>query len=269
MSVLSPPAISSETTYLYAVVPGDCPELEPPLGLVRSGELAAVVSAPPACFLELASELGHKGARAESLESLEEALRTHEEVIERLQPDSIVPLRFGTTLRSRDDVVDFLRRNDRALCESLARVAGRAEWTLRVWARPPTSSPAAEDHAPAARSGRAYLERRRDEKEAISRERRERDEMAAAITARLSPVVSGMTEPSPTPPVGRAAEDDPAALVLHLVCLVSRGEERWLEVLEQAVKEVTEDGQAEVTGPWPPYHFVSLFELPESAEEKR
>lgn len=256
MTVLHSSAESTETAYLYAVVPGDCPELDAPLRVIRQGALAAVISPPPVDFLELATELHRPEVDPRALAGLEPALRAHEEVVESLATEALVPLRFGTTLRSSLDVSSFLERNAEVLTETLQRVAGQAEWSVRLWADG-GSQGAQKSPGGAPSSGRDYLEQRRDERTRRAEARRSRGLAAEQITGRLAPVVSEVVEPG-----GASGETEGGRhLILHLVCLVpSIDEGRFLEMLDSAVAELVPGSRAEVTGPFPPYHFVSPLE---------
>lgn len=63
-------------------------------------------------------------------------------------------------------------------------------------------------------------------------------------------------------PPGGPVHPEGAHAVVRLACLVPRSsEEHFFDALDDAMADVGDDAYAEVTGPWPPYHFVSLPEL--------
>lgn len=256
MTLTDTPPRETLPVYLYAVVPADSAEPAPPLRLICHEDLAVVVSPPPSPFLALAAQLREESVESESLSRLEGALRSHEEAIERLRASSVVPLRFGTTVATSSDVARFLELNAPALRDSLSRVAGQGEWSVRVYADE-TAAPAREqlEGSAAPSSGRDYLESRRRERRLLEDERQRREEVANVIESRLK---SAASELSALPP---SASDRDRRLLLGWVCLAPReAEERLLAALEEAM-EATEGARAELTGPWAPYHFVSSLRL--------
>ncbi len=257
MTVSAAPLPETAPVYLYAVVAADCEDPMPPLRLIRRGDLAVAISPPPSPFVELAAQLKEGGTAGEGLSHLEEALMAHEGAIEGLRSSSVAPLRFGTTVASSADVALLLELNADSLRHSLARVAGRAEWSVRVFTEEPApAGPPEEPSAP--RSGRAYLERRRRERSLVDEERHRREEAAAAIESRLQ---DAGAELAVLPESARDREVEGRSLLLACVCLAPReAEERLVAALEEAVK-ATGDARAELTGPWPPYHFVSALRL--------
>ncbi len=256
----------AESLYLYAVVPGDSPEVSPPLSLIRHGSLAAVASEPPGALAELAVQLEQAEGDRVGLASLEDAVRTHEAAIERVTAVSVVPLRFGTTVRTTDDVHRLLELHGEAFSSSLSRVAGQVEWSVRVWTdSAPKAAETGSDDTSAA-SGRAYLERRRLAKESTQRDRAWRERVGARIAERLAAVASEVSLSYDG--TGGPPQPDGVQVLARLVCLVPRSsEEVWLDTLDAAMTDVGADVYADVTGPWPPYHFVSLPRLVGRAAE--
>lgn len=257
MTLSAGPVQATVPVYLYAVVPADCEDPMPPLRLIRQRDLAAAISPPPSPFVELAAQLKEGGTGGEDLSRLEEALRAHEGAIEGLRCSSVAPLRFGTTVASSADVALLLELNADSLRHSLARVAGRAEWSIRVFTElPVAATPSEEPSGPS--TGREYLERRRRQRSLAEEEHRRREEAASAIESRLQTAVSELAA-LPEAMGDKAPEGE--QLLFSCVCLAPReDEERLVTALEKAMEE-TEGARAELTGPWPPYHFVSPLRL--------
>lgn len=265
----APPAAAR---YVYAVVPAGTalPAGRHELEAVASGGLAAVVSAVPASLRAgaaggAAGEAVAAEAVAARLRKLEPALRKHESVLEALMgtaTEGVVPLRFGTVVTSTEAVRRLL--DERALTwrRSLTRVSGRAEWSVKVWwdgdwpAREAGGSGAGGAHergvAPAG-AGIAYLRERRLARDRGRVMRREVADALAAIGRDLDAASVERTD------AGARSEGGRRTPLLHSACLVERcAEERLCEALSSSLAR---HGQghltAEVTGPWPPYHFVA------------
>lgn len=198
---------------LYAIC--DHPELPPPDGLegYRQGALLAV---------------GQQGGGpvADALTAMLE----HERVAEELMEDrTVLPLRFGTELADADAVTAVLGERQEEFLDSLDRVRGRVELSVRAIA--PEEAPA----APAV-SGREYLEARI------------RDERAA--TALHEPLAAVAVD------AARRAAGTPGER-LRAAYLVDR---ESVPAFRAAVDELQREhpGTAILcTGPWPPYSFTA------------
>jgi Gas vesicle synthesis protein GvpL/GvpF len=112
--------------YVYGILPGDV-ELnadidgvgDPPgkVGLVRSGDLAALVSE-----VDLAQPLGSP-----------EDLRAHQEILDSVIAGSpVLPLRFGAVLTNEDAVAqELLEPNHDEFAEALEQLDGRVEYVVK------------------------------------------------------------------------------------------------------------------------------------------
>ena len=191
---------------------------------------------------------------------LEEKARAHEGVLVRAAVAApVVPLRFGTIVRERDDVASLLARNEESFERTLALVDGRWELGVKGW----QSEPAVEDAGgpasggPAsegAASGRAYLEQRRAERRRADVAAGERATVAAAAHQRLlARAVDGVVNrPQPRELTGR---DD--AMILNGAYLVERDDDALGREVDSLNLEYGSRGYSfELTGPWPPHNFV-------------
>jgi hypothetical protein len=124
-----------------------------PLPRVRGLErapLEAIADEPLAAVLSRHAEAPHEPAL--------EALSAHESVVESLMAErAVLPMRFGTTLPSADDLRAALAERREVLLEALDRVRGRVE--LAVRAMLPAGRAAAAPES-AATSGSDYLRAR-------------------------------------------------------------------------------------------------------------
>jgi hypothetical protein len=156
---------------------------------------------------------------------------------------AIVPARFGTIFSGEAALVKNVTGRKNALRKVFDRVADADEWGVKVFA---------EKKAPArvteARSGKDYLR----QKAAQIRQRPERkdpelQEFAAALekTARDAA------------PSGKVSGTQPS-LLWQATFLVPRSRRKqWEKVLGAFVTRWDGQRRIEVSGPWPPYSFVS------------
>jgi hypothetical protein len=266
----APPADHGEALYLYGVVSADEPPPTTVAGVIPGGPietvahegLAAVVSRVPL------SEFGdeHLKRNLERMEWLERTARGHEAVIENVRAQStMIPMRMCTLFRGTDSVCEMLAREAEPLADALGRLVGRSEWGVKALADvarihvalSSKTAPVTPDDDREA--GRRYLEGRQAERRvarevdrwlhtAIS-EAHETLGAAAAMSLRnplQSPELSGY-------------EDE---MVLNGVYLIADAAfDRFRTRVDELNERYTPIGlRLELTGPWPPYNFVSLPE---------
>ena len=174
-----------------------------------------------------------------------ESLRAHDDVVRRMTGrfDAVLPARFGSLAPDADAIRAALEDRAPSLSAALARVRGREQMTLRVFATGEKAgaaeSPviAADDAGPGAR----YLSAR-------AREGRGADVpgLRSFLDRLASVVVAEAVEAHQAPPL--------AASVYHLI---GRGTS---VVYRDAVRRAGEEAAAVrivVSGPWPPYAFAA------------
>ncbi|HEX8291544.1 MAG TPA: GvpL/GvpF family gas vesicle protein [Pyrinomonadaceae bacterium] len=235
------------------------------LEAIEAGGLAAVVSAVP---LEVYGE----GALAERLSdaawTATRALR-HERVAEHFaRRAAVVPLRFGAIYLRRGGVASMVEERAAQFREVLARLEGRDEWGLNVYAerarlREEVTNLSARlremaGRAEASTPGQAYLLRKkieglRDEEARAETRRvaREAEETLAAAcdgVARLRVLKDEATE-----------QGELAARLAFLVRREGFGDFR--AAAERLADRYTPLGfRFELTGPWPAYNFAAAGE---------
>lgn len=261
------PADGGDALYLYGVV--SATELPAatvagvvpggPIETVAHGGLAAVVSQVPL------SEFGdeHLKRNLERMDWLERTARGHEAVIEAVRAQStMVPMRMCTLFRSTQSVREMLAREAQPLDDALARLAGRSEWGVKALADLSRIQVAlSAETAPVTPSdtleaGRRYLEGRQAERR-VARQvdgwlRTAVSEVhdtlgAAAVLSRRNPLQA---------PEVSGYEDE---MVLNGVYLVADAAfDRFRARVEEFNERHIATGlRLELTGPWPPYNFVS------------
>lgn len=203
---------------------------EAPLLLVEGDALSVVVSpvSPP-------SLQPPDPAAALTYRSVVDAVHAHR---------AIVPLRFGTTVPTKEKARGLLARHRDAVGVHLERFEGRVEVGVRLEVDP---SFGASEEPPVQEgdSGRAYLEARRDER------RRTADRIDTLFTAYRTAVGTACVDAT----AEWTDESDPP--VVSLAFLVPRSQEEPIRDRLSTVSPAEVD-EAYVVGPWAPYSFAEL-----------
>jgi hypothetical protein len=181
---------------------------------------------------------------------VEAKVRAHDRVVKSaLATGSVIPFRFCTVVRSPDDVRDLLTRHHDRVTATLAELAGKSEWGVKVYAAP-TDAGGDEPESGEA-SGAAYLRR----KSRAGEEQRESLQAAHGRAAALHEELTAIARGAVTLPAHRRRGEEGRPLVLNVAYLVADAD---LERFHAAVAAGAEGLSVEVTGPWPPYNFAHL-----------
>ncbi|MGW6734804.1 GvpL/GvpF family gas vesicle protein [Streptomyces sp. NPDC055013] len=231
-----------------------------PVTLVRSGALAAAVSAVPG---EEFSESALK-SRLEDLDWLESTARAHHLVIETLAARvTVLPLRLATVYLDESRVEQMLSERQEAFAELLDRFDAHVEWGVKVYAE---VSPASESAAPAAAPGsstadaapgRAYLRTRRQHRQAHEDTRRAAEEAVRRTEERARGLAVERSRHRPQQGTLADARGENLANDAYLVPrhLAAEFRERMLRAADDLPGV-----RVEVTGPWAPYSFATPAE---------
>jgi hypothetical protein len=189
-----------------------------PLDTIADGPLVAVLS---------------RHARAPDEPALD-ALQAHEHVVESLMAGrTVLPMRFGTSLPSADDVRDALAERRDVLLEALDRVRGRVELAMRAML-PPASAAAAP--LPPAANGSEYVRLRLARAHTLAA-------LHEPLTA-LAVAVRSWPERAPGEVRTSYLVDEPAV-------------GRFRSAVERLQRQHPEAALL-CTGPWPAYSFVGV-----------
>ena len=226
-----------------------------PVRLLDADGLTGVVSTVPL------SDFGEEGLRRhlEDLDWLEAVARAHNAVVERCFPHGpLAPVSLATVCFDDASVRERIRQWHDQVDQVLARVEGRSEVGVKAFGTP--AAPSVEEAqatsagATGGGAGTAYLRRRQAETERSRALSERAAEVAAALHAELARhAAASRRHPLQDPRLSGRADMllngaylvDDAALD-HFSGLVPEVAARWPGVA------------VEVTGPWPPYSFVSL-----------
>ena len=268
MKTRGPEARSGERgLYVFGVVPAQAAGAAsaggraPDVRVVEEGELAALVRDVPIDEFSRAA-----GDDEQDLAWLADRARAHELVLEdAATTQTVLPMRFGTIYREEAAVRAFLRSRRDQLVAALAELDGRREWGVKCFldrrrfadalhgdAEVAAPVPKAESESP----GAAFFARKRAERTAREQAGDAGRRMAQAVHGRLGELAERSTVSEP--PQGSASADG----LLAASYLVERErEEEFRRALDALAEEHGRSGlMIELTGPWPPYSFVSDFD---------
>lgn len=231
--------------YLYAITDHTCASIGGRTGL----EGAPLLTLPRREIAAVVSPL-----TAARVEATPTNVWLHEDVVEALMAVSpVLPMRWGTVLPGERRLFAVLEAHHDAFVAALERVRGRVELGLRVlwdgdvW-RPPPAEPASQGGAcPAATPGRQYLMAR------VEADRRARAERLRALA-----IADEIHRP-----LARLAVESVREVLLTSRMLLAAAYLVDREQVEAARAEVGALAAAFpalrllLTGPWPPYHFVT------------
>jgi hypothetical protein len=255
----APGADRTNATYVYGVVRGKRPELaRAPRGLPGTRALRAVDAGDGLWLLAADAPLTAYGgpvidAGLQDLDWVSERAMRHEAVVEHFaRQGTLVPMKLFTLFRSDERAVAHVKKMRRRLVRIADRVAGCAEWGMRVHMDPRALKRGAVRGAAQAPSGSAFLRRKKAEHEAV----RNATGRVAGVARRLFKELSAHAREAHTRPI--ASESADKTLVLDAVFLLPTGTTKGFRAIAaRAAKTVAPDGLAvTLTGPWPPYHFV-------------
>ncbi len=243
-------------------VEGIVPEA-PVLPLVHA-DLVAFVSEVPAAWFG-SSEFR---SAMNDAEWLKERILAHEKVLEKLRSSyDVVPFRFGTIYLNSSLASVALSQHRSELCRVLDRVRDASEWGVKLYCHQDTLRRQIESESPAIRQlhdklgeaspgARFFLQKRYataldGETETMVARSLER------IRQRLDTCACESIEIAVQP---ASVHGQPADMIMNASYLVAAGS---LGSLRRTIAELRGEFAAqglsfELTGPWPPYHFVSI-----------
>ena len=248
-----------------AGLPTEAASVDPAGGLelvVHAG-LSALVSPVPM------SEFGTDALtrNLNDLEWLEQVARRHEAVLDdALGAATIVPLRLCTIYRDADGVRRMLEEERPQLESALDRLEGREEWGVKLLADPSALFAAARGRSAEAdelerslegsTEGGAYMVRRRLERQLSEEAHVLGAELAEDVHARLQDWSDAAVLNAPQ---NRGLSGHEGEMLLNGAYLVAGAKVgRLRELVEQLAERHRDLGvRIELTGPWPPYNFVS------------
>jgi gas vesicle protein GvpL/GvpF len=250
-------------TYLYCVVrSGNPPRVTTaPRGIPGAARPRVLPVAERLWLVVADAPLARYGdeAIAERLQDLRwvsAVAMAHEHLVEHFQSaEALLPMKLFTLFASDARAVGAIRRQGRRLERVLDRVAGREEWGVRVLldeAARTRRRGVPRDAAHPVASGTRFLLAKRAARDARADTRRDAVVAADALYRRLADVADAAHRRDVSPV-------ETATLVLDAAFLVPRRRARsFRATAARAARTLAGDGcRVTLTGPWPPYNFVT------------
>lgn len=258
--------MTDELVYVYGILAG--PPGEPPEDLSGvDGEPIAIESVEDGGLHAIVSRVPHADFNEEALEQrtadtdwLADLALRHQGVVGWLHENGdVVPMRLLAVFNSIDSVGDWLRSDRSRLQRIVGDLAGREEWTIRIhfaderwnkWvderAREKDGDLAGDGESG---PGREFLLRRKLEMRRAEMAEEVENEMLGAIAASLPNSWKVMVEDR----LSRGGADP------QLTVLVAR---ESTDGIEEQVRSIEANWRERgvtlaLSGPWPPYSFVS------------
>ncbi|HEY2550596.1 MAG TPA: GvpL/GvpF family gas vesicle protein [Streptosporangiaceae bacterium] len=229
-----------------------------PLRALDAGRLTAVAS-----DVQL-SEFGEAALRRnlEDLDWLEGVARAHHRVVEALAERApVVPMRLATVYTSEAAVTGMLAERAADLAEALRRISSCQEWGVKTYADPRQRAQHEADAAdrPAgdapARSGVAYLQRRRRELSEQRDSRQELTDSADLVHARLCDLALDWRL---HPPQAPQLTGSTVQMVLNATYLLDECQAANFAAAVAVLGQEQSCLRLDLTGPWPPYSFAEV-----------
>jgi hypothetical protein len=261
--------MSEQLSYVYGIVPASFEGADAPRGLddrvvrvEREGAVGALVS-------ELDADVyagGTAEANAGDVGWIGPRAIAHDAVLTwASERGGVIPFPMFTLFANVAGVHTMLRERAATFVATLDRVAAAEEYTLRVFrldaafrgalAQLSPKLAELEQQAAAATPGQRYLLQRKLDEEKKTELRRVSDEIAATIYEKLA-TLSGAGVRDQLPPAREG--DGPGRAILNASFLVPRDRKQtFQEAVNTLLQQYEPRGfRFELTGPWPPYHFV-------------
>lgn len=262
---------STTLTYIYGVVPPDA--AEPPealrgidghaVRLLHGGGVAGIVS-------EVSADLYAEdtlNARLTDLAWVGERGVAHEGVLTwYADRGTVIPLAPFSLHRDEARVRERLEEDSARYDEVLARLAGRQEWSIKVWRVGERFAEHLDELSPRLRAltdemrkttpGRRFLlAKKRDAARA-----EELRAVSGEVGRQVFEELKERAEASQVLPIPAPVQASERTLALHATFLVREAEfapfQQRVSVLAARYQPTGFDW--EFTGPWPPYHFASV-----------
>jgi len=249
-------AAKSSALYLYGVsLPAAAHPSKGKTHKLKSPGVDGVHSVEPLscgeflCWVSAVDQIAFSQDLESNMENLEwlavHGVRHQQVVAEIAEKDTIVPARFGTLFSSEAALLKDVDARKAPLKKVFSRITDSDEWGVKVLAE---VQPAVAVKMTEASSGRDYLQQKAaGMKKRPEHHSAELEQLAAALE-------KVATESAPS---GKVSGAQPG-LLWQATFLVARSQrKKWESVLQDFVERWQGQRRIEVTGPWPPYSFVS------------
>jgi len=159
---------------------------------------------------------------------------------------TVLPFRFGTVFNDDESLRKSIRSNQRQFLGNIEKLRGKTEMHLKILVDDCCCGRDIERHVSADTVGRGYLTNLRE----TATRQRERQTRARAVSFQMHRLFMPLDEEVSC----RLAENGKMVLdVAHLI------ERKYIERYQNkfaSTSATMRDCQMQLSGPWPPYHFV-------------
>jgi hypothetical protein len=167
------------------------------------------------------------------------------------QHSTVLPFRFGTVFTDDESLRKSIRSNQRQFQNNIEKLRGKTEMHLKIFVDD-CCSHAIEKHLPSEAVGREYLSNLR---ESASRQR-ERQTRARAVSFQMHRLFMPLDEEVSC----RLTES--GKMVLDVAHLIDRKYVERYQNKFSTTSAMMRECQMQLSGPWPPYHFVHRLTRP-------
>jgi hypothetical protein len=198
-------------------------------------------------FLYPASDLAVVVSEHNPLESLnQKAGVDHARVIaDCFQHSTVLPFRFGTVFNDDELLRKSIRSNQRQFLGNIDKLRGKTEMHLKIFVDD-CCSKELEKHAPTETVGREYLSNLREN----ATRTRERQTRARAVSFQMHRLFMPLDEEV------SCRLTDNGKMVLDIAHLIDRKYVERYQNKFATTSAMMRDCLLQLSGPWPPYHFV-------------
>lgn len=204
----------------------------------------------------------------EDLEWIKNKAVAHEKVIEAVMMGfnvSIIPMKFGTIFKTRENLPTSLRKNYTKFKELLEKLRNKEEWALKVYADAAILASAIKNSSPIFQkktkeanslpSGKDYFLEKDIEETAFSEAKKTLSNYPALFLKALEPLAEEVKENKVLDKI-LTQKNEP--MIFNGAFLIKKEKNRkFLQKTQKLDGQFKEKGLTlEVSGPWPPYNFV-------------
>jgi len=231
-------------------------------------DLEAVVSEVP--LEEFDSEEIQQKAQ-EDLNWIKEKAQIHEHIIEQaMRKDnngviSVIPMKFGTIFKTKEKLLESLKKHSQQFRESLEKLEGKQEWGMKVYLREGTFNKYIEEKSETIQQEKKKLESM-PAGMAFFAQKKMGDILSKAKEEELEKITQDMFESlknlaelsNKAKNLEKEMTGRPESMVLNAYFLVKTEQVSEFEKDIGDLEEKYKPFGFEITyvGPWPPYHFM-------------
>ncbi|MBI2836592.1 MAG: GvpL/GvpF family gas vesicle protein [Chloroflexi bacterium] len=262
--------VQKEGLYLYGIAAGERPIDFGPAGVDDS----TVYSVPSGGFSAIVHRCAAEPYQSPDRDTVARWVQAHQRVVERARENfgTVIPAGFDTILNPQDRggsadqaLTDWLGDNSGRLAGILRKIRGKDEFGVQVSCAQRSITGEIPGEVRRLENLVAEISEKQPGTAFLYRQRFQREMKAAAetVTARRSRELYARIEPhcDDIVPEKTRKTDEDRVMLLNLSCLVAK--ERAGSLAAELDKISQANGLlVRFTGPWPPYSFVTMPELP-------